>query len=144
MADPEPHPDDFLEPLTEEACARLLAATEFGRLAVVEAGRPRIVVLNHIAEAGHLLFRTRDDAFLAGLTCGDVALPAVYEVDSAFPVGHTGWSVIAAGTLVREVDPHRVTLARSMIVAWAEGERDLVLRLDIEKITGRRAGREVG
>jgi hypothetical protein len=50
--------------------------------------------------------------------------------------------VIATGVLVRESDPRRIARARAEIEAWAEGERDLVLRLDIDELTGRRAGRE--
>jgi nitroimidazol reductase NimA-like FMN-containing flavoprotein (pyridoxamine 5'-phosphate oxidase superfamily) len=133
-------PEDLLETLDTEACARLLAATQFGRLAVVEAGRPRIIVLNHVTDGGHVLFRTREDALLARLTADDVAVHVAYEVDSAFPVGRSGWSVIATGTLVRESDARRVKLARETIVAWAQGDRDLVLRLDVGELTGRRAG----
>lgn len=140
--DPGPTPsEDLLEPLDVQSCAQLLAAAQFGRLAVVETGRPKIIVLNHVVDSSAVLFRTRDDALLADLTRDGVALPAVYEVDSAFPVGRTGWSVIAAGPLVREVDPRRVALARTAISAWAEGDRDLVLRLDVEELTGRRVGR---
>jgi hypothetical protein len=130
-----------METLDPDSCARLLAATQFGRIAVVEAGRPRIVVLNHLVDDSAVLFRTRDDALLADLTRDGVALHAVYEVDSAFPPGSSGWSVIAAGLLVRETDPRRVSLARTAVAAWAEGERDLVLRLDVEELTGRRVGR---
>ena len=36
----------------------------------------------------------------------------------------------------------RVQLAADGRVAWAEGERDLVLRLEIEELTGRRAGEQ--
>ncbi|MDQ1286801.1 MAG: uncharacterized protein QG622_366 [Actinomycetota bacterium] len=131
---------DLMEALDPAACARLLAATEFGRLAVVEDGRPRIVVLNHFAEDGYVLFRTRDDVFLARLI-GAGAIDVVYEVDGAFPVGRTGWSVIVAGSLVRETDPARIVSARERLATWAEGHRDLVLRLDVQEITGRRVGR---
>lgn len=138
--EPGSGPEELLETLDEAACTRLLAATEFGRLAVVEAGRPRIVVLNHVVDDAAVLFRTRDDAMLAQLTAGGAAVHAAYEVDSAFPVGRQGWSVIAAGLLHRESDARRIARARETIVAWAEGERDLVLRLEIDELTGRRAG----
>jgi nitroimidazol reductase NimA-like FMN-containing flavoprotein (pyridoxamine 5'-phosphate oxidase superfamily) len=138
--EPGSSPEDLLETLDTEACKRLLAATEFGRLAVVDSGRPKIIVLNHVIDGGHVLFRTREDSLLAGLTADDIGVPVAYEVDSAFPVGRSGWSVIAAGLLVRESDKRRVALARDTIVAWAEGDRDLVLRLDVEELTGRRAG----
>jgi len=134
-------PEDLLKPLDQDACARLLAASQYGRLAVVEEGRPKIIVMNHVAISSAVLFRTRDDAVLSELTRDGVALHVAYETDSAFPAGRTGWSVIATGLLVRETDQHRVDLARTWIAAWAEGERDLVLRLDVEELTGRRVGR---
>ena len=140
--EPGSHPEELLETLDEAACGRLLAATEFGRLAVVDAGRPRIVVLNHVVDGRVVLFRTREDSLLAQLTADGAALQAAFEVDSAFPAGHTGWSVIAAGRLHRESDGRRIARARETIVAWAEGERDLVLRLEIEELTGRRAGEQ--
>jgi nitroimidazol reductase NimA-like FMN-containing flavoprotein (pyridoxamine 5'-phosphate oxidase superfamily) len=133
-------PEDLLETLDAAACARLLPATDYGRLAVVRSGRPKIIVLNHLVDGGDLLFRTRHDALLAELTKGR-AVHATFEVDSAFTPGRSGWSVIAAGLLTREADPKKVTAARERISAWAEGDRDVVLRLDVEELTGRRVGR---
>lgn len=132
--------DELLDPLEDEACARLLASTQYGRLAMVVEGRPRIVVLNHTVIAGNVLFRTRDNAVAARLTADGAAVEAVYEVDSAFPVGRSGWSVIAAGRLVREEDLNQQATTRSRLSPWAEGERDLVLRLDVEELTGYRVG----
>lgn len=139
MTEPGARPEDLLQPLDPEACARLLAATELGRIAVVVDGRPRLVVLNHVIDSSDVLFRTRDDSLLADLTRPGAPVHAVYEVDSAFPVGRSGWSVIATGTLVRESEPARIARAREL-VAWAEGARDLVLRLDVTELTGRRVG----
>lgn len=133
-------PEEFLETLDTAACARLLAATEFGRIAVVEGDRPRIVVLNHLVQGTDVLFRTGEGAFLARLTKGR-AVRAAYEVDSSFRTGRTGWSVIAIGLLERESDPARIASAREHLSAWVQGERDLVLRLGVEELTGRRAGR---
>jgi len=130
---------ELLEPVDTASCLRLLRATEVGRLAVVVDDRPRIVVLNHLLDGGDVLFRTREDSMLAGLTAGR-AVHAAYEVDSAFPVLRSGWSVIASGVLHRETDPAREASARQRIDAWAHGERDTVFRLEIDELTGRRAG----
>jgi uncharacterized protein len=86
-----------------------------------------------------ILFRTREDSRLARLTLtGEV--PAAFEVDTAFPVEHSGWSVIASGSLLRESHPARWARARSKISTWAAGERDVVLRLEVHELTGRRIG----
>jgi nitroimidazol reductase NimA-like FMN-containing flavoprotein (pyridoxamine 5'-phosphate oxidase superfamily) len=136
-------PADDLEVMLEEidhaGCAMLMAATQFGRIAVVESKRPVIVVLNHLVLGGDVVFRVGAGSRLARLTDGD-SVPASYEVDSAFPVGHSGWSVIATGLLGREADHLTITAAQTQIVAWAGGKRDTVLRLRVEQLTGRRAG----
>jgi nitroimidazol reductase NimA-like FMN-containing flavoprotein (pyridoxamine 5'-phosphate oxidase superfamily) len=129
-----------LEDLDAAACLRLLAATVFGRLAVVEDGKPVIIVLNHLVDGRDIVFRTAQDALLSRLTKGDRAVHAAFEVDTAFPVGRSGSSVIATGLLVREQDPQRLAAARARISAWADGERDTVLRLRVEQLTGRHVG----
>lgn len=132
--------DELLEPVDRAAALRLLAATDVGRIAVVVEGRPRIVVLNHLLDGEHVLLRTRADAMLADLTDDGHAVHACYEVDSAFSPGRSGWSVIATGLLHRETDAARVEKARTKLDAWAHGERDTVLRLDVDELTGVRVG----
>lgn len=129
----------MLEEIDYAECAILLAATQLGRIAVVESGQPVIVVLNHLIVGGKVLFRVAEDSRLARLTDGrDV--PVSYEVDSTFPVGHSGWSVIATGTLGRETDWLTIVAAREQVTAWAGGNRRTVLTLRINGLTGRRAG----
>jgi nitroimidazol reductase NimA-like FMN-containing flavoprotein (pyridoxamine 5'-phosphate oxidase superfamily) len=131
---------DSLTELDAAACQRLLEAARFGRLAIVDSGKPVIVVLNHATDDGCVIFRTADGTRLARLTQGGHALHAVFEVDSAFPVGQSGWSVLATGVLVREADPRRCALAAERIATWADGDRNVVLRLEVQETTGRRVG----
>jgi nitroimidazol reductase NimA-like FMN-containing flavoprotein (pyridoxamine 5'-phosphate oxidase superfamily) len=138
--DDDPASGAPLEPLDDEACLRLLAATVFGRLAVVDEGRPVIIVLNHLIDGRDVIFRTTQDALLSRLIEDDRAVHAAFEVDSAFPVGRSGSSVIATGLLVREKDAKRLAAARARITAWADGERDTVLRLKVDQLTGRHVG----
>src|SRR4051812_34844936 len=129
-----------LSPIDAERCLHLLEAVPYGRLATVDMGRPLLVVLNHIVEHGAVYVRTRPDSRLARLTEGGRVVHAVYEVDSAFPAGESGWSVMATGLLKREYGETRSTQLRSKLTAWAQGERDIVLHVEIEKLTGRQAG----
>jgi uncharacterized protein len=135
----EVHPE-LLEPIDEAGCYRLLAAVDVGRLAVVIDDHPRLVVLNYVLDEHALLFRTRADATLARVTGEGLALRAEFEVDSAFAPARSGWSVIASGVLSREPDGRRQATARERISPWAQGERDVVLRLDVAGVTGRRVG----
>jgi nitroimidazol reductase NimA-like FMN-containing flavoprotein (pyridoxamine 5'-phosphate oxidase superfamily) len=139
MSRPADEPETTLHEIDPAECAVLLAATQFGRIAVVESGRPVIVVLNHLFLRGNVVFRVAADSWLAKLI-DDAAIRAAYEVDSAFPVGHSGWSVIATGLLSRESDRLVIDAAREQITPWAGGRREVVLRLQIEGLTGRRAG----
>jgi uncharacterized protein len=138
--DPGVVPPELMETIDPAGCARLLAAVDVGRLAVVVDGNPHIVVLNYLLHDGALLFRTRADAAVAEITADGAVVDAEFEVDSAFPVAQSGWSVIATGTLRRETDARRMTAARGAVRAWAQGERDTVLRLDVTELTGRRVG----
>src|SRR4051812_48068473 len=131
---------ELLTTIDPERCLHLLEAVPFGRLATVDMGRPLVVVLNHIVEHRGIYVRTRPDARLARLTEGGRVLHAVYEVDSAFPMGESGWSVMATGLLKREYGETRAAGLRSKLTAWAQGERDVVLHLEIEKLTGRQVG----
>lgn len=140
MSQPVDEPEVMLEKIDPAECAILMTATQLGRMAVAESGRPMIIVLNHLVLHGHVLFRVTEDSRLARLTDG-AAVHVAYEVDSAFPVGHSGWSVIATGVLDRETDHLRIVAARDQLNTWAGGRREVVLRLRIEQLTGRRAGR---
>ena len=129
------HHDD----IDPRGCRQLLEAASVGRLAVVEDGLPAMVVLNHAVDGDDVLFRTGEGTMLARLT-HDGPVPAVFEVDSAFPIGRSGWSVIVKGSLMREGHPARWAHAREKIATWAGGERDVVLRLHVHEVTGRRVG----
>jgi nitroimidazol reductase NimA-like FMN-containing flavoprotein (pyridoxamine 5'-phosphate oxidase superfamily) len=132
--------DEKLEVMYTQACLRLLEATEFGRLALVENGKPVIVVLNHLTDGDDVLFRTRGDALIAQRTANGHAIDVVYEVDSAMPIGRSGWSVIATGQLSRETDPAKLARAAEKLRPWAEGDRDTVLRLTVSQLGGRKVG----
>lgn len=132
---------ELLRTIESSHCLQLLEAVSYGRLATVDLGRPLLVVVNHLVADGDIYIRTRPDARLARLTENGRVAPALYEVDSAFPAGHSGWSVMATGTLQREDSPTRLAELRTRLSAWAQGERDVVLRLAVEELTGRAVGR---
>lgn len=125
--------------LDAAGCARLLSAMEVGRLAVVVDGHPRIVVLNYVMDGDDIQFRTHENTRIAALTA-DGAVRAEFEVDGGIRLAAAGWSVIAGGMLGREADPTRAEAARQHLTPWARGERDVVLRLHVDALTGREVG----
>jgi nitroimidazol reductase NimA-like FMN-containing flavoprotein (pyridoxamine 5'-phosphate oxidase superfamily) len=136
----ETHPE-LLRTIEPWRCLQLVEAVPFGRLATVEVGRPILVVVNHIVDEGDIFIRTRREARLARLTESGRVVHAVYEVDSGFPAGQSGWSVMATGVLQREHRESRAARLRSRLTAWAQGERDVVLHLEVQELTGRAVGR---
>ena len=131
---------ELLRQIEPSRCLQLLEAVSYGRVATVDGGEPLLVVVNHIVENGDIYIRTRPDARLARLTEGGRVAHAVYEVDSAFPAAQSAWSVMARGRLTREHGEKRSAALRSRLTAWAQGERDVVLHLQVQTLTGRAVG----
>ncbi len=135
-----PQTPEQLREIDAERCRQLLEASAYGRLATVDAGEPLLAVVNHVVDAGDIYVRTRRDSRLARLTEGGRSARAVFEVDSAFPAAGSAWSVMARGRLTREHGGARAAALRSRLSAWAHGERDVVLHLQVEELTGRAVG----
>jgi hypothetical protein len=131
---------ELLGEIAPSRCLPLMEAVPYGRLATIDAGEPLLVVVNHLVDRGDIYIRTSSGSRLARLTEGGRVARAVYEVDSAFPAGRSGWSVLARGWLSREHGGSRAAGLRSRLVAWAEGERDVVLHLEVQELTGRSVG----
>jgi nitroimidazol reductase NimA-like FMN-containing flavoprotein (pyridoxamine 5'-phosphate oxidase superfamily) len=131
---------ELLREIDLSRCLQLIEATSFGRMATVDAGEPLLVLVNHLVDGGDIYVRTRPDARLARLTEGGRVAHAVFEVDSAFRLGQSGWSVMARGQLSREHGERRAAAVRSRLTAWAQGERDVVLHLRVQELTGRAVG----
>jgi len=139
-ADPVAGTPEQLREIEPARCRQLLEAVPYGRLATVDGGEPLLAVVNHVVDAGDVYLRTSRDSRLARLTEGGRSARAVFEVDSAFPAGEAGWSVMARGRLTREHGGARAAGLRSRLTTWAAGERDVVLHLEIEELTGRAVG----
>jgi nitroimidazol reductase NimA-like FMN-containing flavoprotein (pyridoxamine 5'-phosphate oxidase superfamily) len=131
---------ELLREIEPSRCLHLLESVSYGRLATVDAGEPVLVVVNHIVDAGDIYLRTRPEARLARLTEGGRVANAVFEVDSAHAAGQSAWSVMARGRLSREHGEKRSAGLRSRLTAWAQGERDVVLHLQVQELTGRAVG----
>jgi uncharacterized protein len=131
---------ELLRDIEPSRCIQLLQSVRYGRLATIDAGEPLLVVVNHLVDGGDVYIRTRPEARLARLTESGRVVRAVYEVDSAFPAGESGWSVMARGWLTREYGEKRAAALRSRLTAWAQGERDVVLHLEVQELTGRSVG----
>ena len=91
--------DGVLRELDDDTCVARLRSYSVGRIAFAPDGRPSLLPVNYrfVERAGPhwLLIRTRSGSELGELPSSEVA----FEIDSIDPVSHTGWSVVAKGTL---------------------------------------------
>jgi nitroimidazol reductase NimA-like FMN-containing flavoprotein (pyridoxamine 5'-phosphate oxidase superfamily) len=131
-----------LDVIDERECWRLLASQAVGRVAVIVGHYPQVFPVNHIVDGHSILFRTGVGTKLWAIGRSNVT----FEVDEIDPENRTGWSVMVRGS-AREVDLSRDVgvvvgpeSARAAIgdLPWAPGDRDHVVRIIADAVSGRR------
>ena len=126
-----------LEVLDRDECFRLLGVNGVGRVAVVDGGRPVIFPVNYAVDGEQVLFRTAPGTKLDAATRGQ---QVAFEIDSADPMYHTGWSVIVQGRCEEIADPDRLAQVEQLpLRPWAAGAKDHVVAIRAESVTGRRS-----
>lgn len=125
-----------LEVLSEEDCWRLLSRDTVGRLACTRKALPAIVPVNYALRGEEVLIRTDSRSELGRSIDGSVV---AFEVDQIDRQTHTGWSVMVVGRATaldltgRPPQPALVGLE-----PWAEGEREMLVRIEVGQLSGRR------
>jgi nitroimidazol reductase NimA-like FMN-containing flavoprotein (pyridoxamine 5'-phosphate oxidase superfamily) len=125
-----------IECMSREDCETFLAeTTTVGRLAFQSAKGQQLLPVNFAFRQGRVYFKTSPASVLAELAagCPDVA----FEIDYPDRMTQHGWSVLVTGK-TREVDPADVDLSPRAPRPWATGERELLIELTPDQITGRR------
>jgi uncharacterized protein len=125
--------------LTVEECLDLLRTNIVGRVALSTPVGPRIVPVNYAMYGDAVVFRTAPYSELG--TYGWNAELA-FEIDHLDYENHQGWSVVVYGRGQLVEDPDEVSeIRRSWDPRpWAEGQRNLYMKLIWHNITGRRIG----
>ncbi|MGR3937546.1 helix-turn-helix domain-containing protein [Streptomyces sp. BRA346] len=126
---------DLLE-LSPWECRERLATHGVGRVSVSTAPGPAIVPVNYSVVDDTVVFRTAPDATPAAAAGAEVA----FEVDHIDEALSEGWSVLVVGRARRVTDPAAVRRLDDAAYTppWPGGGRDLWLRIEPERITGRR------
>lgn len=124
-----------LEHLDRETCLGLISPGGVGRVVLVGDGDPSVLPVNYALVDGAVVFRTEPSSSLAR-TDGKVA----FEVDHVDEALQRGWSVLVVGQAAVVTDPGELSaLAGARAVrSWAPGRRDLVIRIEPGRVTGRR------
>ena len=131
-----------MSPVTEldpAECWRLLRGAPLGRVGLTTPMGPRIIPVNHRVHDEDILFRTAP-ASLLGTYAADSEL--AFEVDHVDEPARQGWSVVALGKarLVEDMDEVTEIWLRGDPQPWADGSRNVYLRLGVREISGRRVG----
>jgi uncharacterized protein len=125
-----------LEVLDRSECFRLLGLNGVGRIAVVDGGNPVILPVNYVVDDEQIVFRTAPGTKLeAAVRTQRVA----FQIDSADPMYHTGWSVLVVGRCEEVTDPDRKEhIDRLPLRPWAAGAKDHIIAVRAEEVSGRR------
>ena len=134
-----PASDYGLLELDRTQCLALLTTEPVGRLVRAALPAPSIIPVGFVLHAGAVHVRT------SRATCEDAVLAGVFvafEAD-AFDAGtRTGWSVVVLGRPELVEDPLALEQVEGLLTrSWASGDRDSVLRIPVELVSGRRVGR---
>jgi nitroimidazol reductase NimA-like FMN-containing flavoprotein (pyridoxamine 5'-phosphate oxidase superfamily) len=139
-SDAQPQAVGQLAELTRDECIRLLAVTQFGRLAVSPPDwrtppiiRPVTYVFDRSSQS--IVFRSaRGSKFTALLLSGQAA----FEIDGIEPTTETGWSVIVQGPIEEITNtPEIYRLERLKLHPWAPGEKPHWIRIRATAVSGR-------
>jgi uncharacterized protein len=121
-----------LDILDEADCERLLDATHFGRIVTKLADVVAAFPVFYALDGRDIIFRTDPGTkLMAGVLHAQVA----FEIDNE----GEGWSVLVVGHCeeVRSLRDIERTLA-ALEAYWPGGERERVVRIRPERMTGRR------
>jgi uncharacterized protein len=125
-----------LEVLDQQECLRLLRSVPLGRLVFTEAGLPAVRLVNFFIDGDTLVFLSTAGDKLRAAQRGDVV---AFEADNVDIDLHHGWTVTAIGRLsVVPADEHAEVHRRLPLHSWAGPTDAHLIRLGLEKLTGRR------
>ncbi|CUR58650.1 putative Helix-turn-helix domain-containing protein [metagenome] len=118
--------------MSREECLEALASRPVGRVAYCDVRGPVVIPVNFILDGDDVLFRIASWTSLARGLRG----AAAFQVDDIEEYTQSGWSVLLRGE-VSYID-HDGASAEKRPTPWAEGRRELLVRLTPWSITGRR------
>ena len=122
-----------LEVLSVDECLRLLAASEWGRVAITVGALPAILPVRFVIAQDQILFRAGQDTALSAATRNAVV---AFQADGQqHDAGH--WSVLATG-LARHLDEEPAPRDDLVLPGWSTVGGDHLVAIAPEVITGRR------
>ena len=111
-----------------------LASVPFGRVVFTQRALPAIRPVNHLVDGGNVIIRTN-----LGTGTGSAAgrgTVVAYEADAIDAETRTGWSVVVTGAAQVVTDPEDLLRYRDLLDPWVDGDRNSVVRIPAELVTG--------
>ena len=117
-------------------CKELLATQSIGRVAWQGPEGLQILPVTYAYYDGSIVFRTSPNSVLSDLSS---STHVVFEIDEIDQRSHRGWSVVASGQAEAVEEPREVNrlLTDAGLVPWAPGERNMLIQITPQKVTGR-------
>jgi uncharacterized protein len=127
----------YVDQLTHHVCRSLLQSHRLGRVAFInDEGLPTIFPVNYRLNGDEVVIRTDHGELYNGSAAHQVA----FEVDDYDDATRTGWSVLVRG-FARDVTESDDLLYEMAVFdepfPWAPGERNAILAIPIDRISGR-------
>jgi nitroimidazol reductase NimA-like FMN-containing flavoprotein (pyridoxamine 5'-phosphate oxidase superfamily) len=121
--------------LSRAECIELLGSLSIGRIVFTDRALPAVLPVTYAVVDEHLVVRTSEESRLTRSAPGGVV---AFEVDDVEPQLHCGWSVTVLGRCERVADEGLAARLRDHVDPWAPGRRDVVLRVPLTLVEGRR------
>ncbi len=132
----------MLQELDEAECLRLIASGGIGRIGYSGRYGPTVMPVNYQLYEGTIVFRTTpDSATDEDLRTGiaNAEYKVAFEIDDFDTAARTGWSVLIQGSAHHvQSEAERASVAGAGVDPWPGGDRELFLRINPSRITGRR------
>jgi hypothetical protein len=129
-----------LDHLSEAECRELIAPGGVGRVVFSTEHGPEALPVNYSLVNDELIFRAAPHTTLAAVIGSDVG----FEVDRLDEGFSEGWSVLVAGPASKITEPVLVWQFADAVKSWAGGDRDVFIRIEPRRITGRRIASAAG
>ena len=120
-----------LRDLPVDECRRLLHSQQVGRIAFSDDSGPDVLPVNFAMDGDDVLIATTPYSAIARAATG---ARVAFEVDELDSYTESGWSVVVRGRATREA-PYDLPQDRPH--PWADGNRNYVLRIHTDSISGR-------
>lgn len=122
--------------LAPDECQELLEAVDVARVAWCTSEGPVVLPVNFVARDGTIWIRTSPYTRLGREVQGELV---AVQVDEADEYTRSGWSVLAQGRAeVLSAPEAKADPGWSVPEPWAGGPRTLVIRIEVERLSGRR------